>query len=35
VVVDLGPSQATSDPSGLGATPLYGRTVTVALSPLA
>ncbi|HUC37520.1 MAG TPA: alpha/beta hydrolase-fold protein [Acidimicrobiales bacterium] len=32
--VDLGPSEATSDPAGLGADPAYGRTVTVTLAPL-
>jgi len=32
--VNLGPPEATSDPAGLGATPLYGRTVAVTLTPL-
>jgi hypothetical protein len=31
--VDLGPSMPTDEPAGLGATPIYGRTVTVALTP--
>jgi S-formylglutathione hydrolase FrmB len=33
-VVDLGSSQATSEPAGLGTSRAYGRTVTVSLSPL-
>jgi hypothetical protein len=32
--VDLGPSQATDEPLGLGATPVYGRTVHVTLTPI-
>lgn len=32
--VDLGPAQATDEPLGLGATPVYGRTTHVALNPL-
>ena len=32
--VDLGPPQATDEPLGLGATPIYGKTVTVALTRL-
>jgi len=32
--VNLGPSQATSDPAGLGANPAYGRTITVTLTAL-
>lgn len=32
--VDLGPSQATDEPAGAGTSRTYGRTVTVALSPL-
>ena len=31
VDVDLGPASATDDPAALGATPIYGRTTTVAL----
>jgi hypothetical protein len=31
VSVDLGPASATDDPAALGATPIYGRTVTVRL----
>lgn len=31
--VDLGPDQATDEPLGLSATPLYGRTVSVPLTP--
>lgn len=34
VTVDLGPSQATNEPTGLGASRTYGRTVTVSLAPL-
>ena len=30
--VDLGPAQATDEPVGLGATPIYGRTVHVTLT---
>ena len=30
--VDLGPDQATDEPLGLSATPVYGRTVTVTLA---
>jgi hypothetical protein len=30
--VDLGPAQATDEPLGLGATPIYGRTVHVTLT---
>jgi len=30
--VDLGPPQATDEPLGLGATPVYGKTVTVTLT---
>ncbi|HUC04542.1 MAG TPA: alpha/beta hydrolase-fold protein, partial [Acidimicrobiales bacterium] len=33
--VDLGPDQLTDEPADLSATGLYGRTVTVALTPLA
>lgn len=32
--VDLGPAQATDEPLGLGATPVYGKTVHVALTSL-
>jgi len=32
--VDLGPAQATDEPLGLGATPVYGRTVQVTLTHL-
>ncbi|MBV9410934.1 MAG: hypothetical protein JO148_05020, partial [Acidimicrobiia bacterium] len=32
--VDLGPAQATDEPLGLGATPVYGKTVRVSLTPL-
>lgn len=32
--VDLGPDQATDEPLDASATPVYGRTVTVTLSPL-
>ncbi|MBV8981598.1 MAG: hypothetical protein JO086_11915 [Acidimicrobiia bacterium] len=32
--VDLGPAQATDEPLGLGATPVYGRTVQVSLTRL-
>ena len=32
--VNLGPSEPTSDPAVLGATPVYGDTVTVGLTPL-
>ncbi|MBV8160860.1 MAG: hypothetical protein JO265_08055 [Acidimicrobiia bacterium] len=32
--VDLGPAQATDEPVALGATPVYGRTVHVTLTPL-
>ena len=32
--VDLGPSMPADEPAGAGATPVYGRTVTVALTPL-
>jgi hypothetical protein len=32
--VDLGPAQPTDEPLGLGATPIYGKTVTVALTRL-
>ena len=31
--VDLGPAQATDEPLGLGATPVYGKTAHVALTP--
>ena len=31
--VDLGPTQATDDPLALSATPVYGRTVHVTLTP--
>ena len=31
--VDLGPSQATDEPLGLGATPVYGKTVQITLTP--
>jgi hypothetical protein len=34
VTVNLGPSQATSDPAALGASPTYGRTVSVTLTSL-
>jgi len=34
VTVDLGPSMPTDAPAGAGATPVYGRTVTVVLRPL-
>ncbi len=32
--VDLGPAQATDEPLFVGALPIYGKTVTVALAPL-
>jgi hypothetical protein len=32
--VDLGPAQPIDDPSGLGAAPVYGKTVTVVLTRL-
>jgi S-formylglutathione hydrolase FrmB len=32
--VDLGPAQPTDEPIGLGATPVYGKTVTVTLTRL-
>jgi S-formylglutathione hydrolase FrmB len=34
ITVDLGPPQATDEPAGLGATPVYGRTVHVDLASL-
>jgi S-formylglutathione hydrolase FrmB len=35
VVVDLGPSMPLDEPQGLGATAVYGRTVQIALTPVA
>jgi hypothetical protein len=32
VTVDLGPSAPVDDPANAGATPVYGRTVTVDLT---
>jgi S-formylglutathione hydrolase FrmB len=34
VHVDLGPTMPVNEPQGLGATPVYGRTVHIALAPL-
>jgi hypothetical protein len=31
--VDLGPTQLTDEPAGAGALPIYGRTVTLSLTP--